>query len=75
MLTGDAAGLVNSINGEGMQYAMQSGRWAAESIITCLGKNDLSAKSLKIFETLSWWIIHKVEFGLSEWMIKVIGSK
>lgn len=51
LLTGDAAGLVNSINGEGMQYAMQSGRWAAESIITCLGKNDLSAKSLKIFET------------------------
>ena len=31
LLTGDAAGLVNSINGEGMQYAMQSGRWAAES--------------------------------------------
>lgn len=51
LLTGDAAGLVNSINGEGMQYAMQSGRWAAESIITCLSRNDLSAKSLKIFET------------------------
>ena len=30
---------------------MQSGRWAAESIITCLSRNDLSAKSLKIFET------------------------
>lgn len=51
LLTGDAAGLVNSINGEGMQYAMQSGRWAAESVIACLSRNDLSAKSLKIFET------------------------
>ena len=51
LLIGDAAGLVNSINGEGMQYAMQSGRWAAESIITCLSLNNLSEKSLKIFET------------------------
>ncbi|MCW3105736.1 MAG: putative electron transfer oxidoreductase [Segetibacter sp.] len=51
LLTGDAAGLVNSINGEGMQYAMQSGRWAAESVIECLSANDLSSKSLRIFET------------------------
>lgn len=51
LLTGDAAGLVNSINGEGMQYAMQSGRWAAESVIECLSLNNLSAESLKIFET------------------------
>lgn len=51
LLVGDAAGLVNSINGEGMQYAMQSGRWAAESTIKCLSSNNLSAKSLKIYET------------------------
>ena len=50
LLIGDAAGLVNSINGEGMQYAMQSGRWAAESIIECLLSNDLSEKSLKIYD-------------------------
>lgn len=50
LLVGDAAGLVHAINGEGMQYAMQSGRWAAESIIKCLSLNDLSAKSLKIYE-------------------------
>jgi len=50
LLTGDAAGLVNSINGEGMQYAMQSGRWAAGSIIKCFTINSLSEKSLKIFE-------------------------
>jgi geranylgeranyl reductase family protein len=51
LLVGDAAGLVNSINGEGMQYAMQSGRWAAESLIQCLTKNNLSSNSLKIYET------------------------
>jgi menaquinone-9 beta-reductase len=50
LLTGDAAGLINSINGEGIQYALQSGRWAAESVIECLSKNDLSARSLRSFD-------------------------
>lgn len=52
MLIGDAAGLVNSINGEGMQYAMQSGRWSAECVIKCLSSNNLSSRSLKIYETI-----------------------
>lgn len=50
LLTGDAAGLINSINGEGIQYALQSGRWAAESIISCFAANDLSGSALKIFD-------------------------
>jgi len=50
LLTGDAAGLVNAINGEGIQYALQSGRWAAECVISCFISNDFSAKSLKIYE-------------------------
>jgi geranylgeranyl reductase family protein len=32
MLVGDAAGAINSFNGEGVSYAMESGRWAAEAI-------------------------------------------
>lgn len=50
LLTGDAAGLVNAINGEGIQYALQSGRWAAESVISCFSSDNLSIKSLKIFD-------------------------
>jgi geranylgeranyl reductase family protein len=50
LLTGDAAGLVNSINGEGIQYALQSGRWAAESAIQCFSENNLSAGALTIFD-------------------------
>jgi geranylgeranyl reductase family protein len=30
MLCGDAAGFINPLNGEGIQYALLSGRWAAE---------------------------------------------
>lgn len=50
LLTGDAAGLINSLNGEGIQYALQSGRWAAESVLSCFSADNLSAKKLKIFE-------------------------
>ena len=38
LLTGDAAGLINSLNGEGIQTALSSGRWAAETLINCLTK-------------------------------------
>jgi flavin-dependent dehydrogenase len=31
MLIGDAAGLINPLNGEGIQYALLSARWAAET--------------------------------------------
>ena len=33
LLVGDAAGLVNPLQGEGISQAMQSGRWAAEAIL------------------------------------------
>jgi menaquinone-9 beta-reductase len=50
LLTGDAAGLINSINGEGIQYALQSGRWAAETVEDCLKRNDLRKRSLRQFD-------------------------
>jgi geranylgeranyl reductase family protein len=50
LLIGDAAGLINSLNGEGIQYALQSGRWAAETVLSCLVSGNLSARKLKMFE-------------------------
>jgi len=47
MLLGDAAGLINPLNGEGIQYAMQSGRWAAQTAISCLRCNDLAGDALE----------------------------
>jgi hypothetical protein len=39
MLAGDAAGFINPLNGEGIQYSLLSGRWAAEQAMQCLA-ND-----------------------------------
>jgi flavin-dependent dehydrogenase len=37
LLVGDAAGLVSPFNGEGISYAMESGRYAAAAIDAALG--------------------------------------
>ena len=49
ILVGDAAGLINPLNGEGIQYALLSGRWAAESVAPLLETDDLTGASLSIF--------------------------
>jgi menaquinone-9 beta-reductase len=49
MLIGDAAGLINPLNGEGIQYALLSARWAAETLAPCLREDDYSARALAPF--------------------------
>jgi len=46
LLAGDAACLINPLNGEGIQAALSSGRWAAEAAAACLAEGDLSARAL-----------------------------
>src|ERR1700730_11076969 len=49
LLIGDAASLINPLNGEGIQYALLSARWAAEALLPCLRDNDFSARALMPF--------------------------
>ncbi len=49
ILAGDAAGLINPLSGDGIQYALLSAGWAAETIIDCMKKNDFSAKALHAY--------------------------
>ncbi len=46
MLIGDAAGLINPLNGEGIQYALLSARWAAETLAAPLRDGDFSQAAL-----------------------------
>jgi menaquinone-9 beta-reductase len=46
VLVGDAAGLINPLNGEGIQYALASGRWAAEMLAEQLAVDALDRHSL-----------------------------
>ncbi|WP_219107191.1 geranylgeranyl reductase family protein [Austwickia sp. TVS 96-490-7B] len=40
LLVGDAGGMVNPFNGEGIDYAMESGRTAAEIIVQAMARGD-----------------------------------
>jgi menaquinone-9 beta-reductase len=40
VLVGDSGGMVNPFNGEGIAYAMESGRIAAEAIVQALGRPE-----------------------------------
>ena len=50
MLLGDAAGLINPLNGEGIQYALHSARWAADIAAGRLASDRLDAASLEGYQ-------------------------
>lgn len=50
MVVGDAAMLVNGIHFEGTNYALISGKFAAETAIESFNKNDFSEKTLSLYK-------------------------
>jgi len=44
LLVGDAGGMVNPFNGEGIAYAMEAGEYAAETVVQALGRPDGPAR-------------------------------
>lgn len=50
LLVGDAAGLINPLSGDGIQYALLSARWASECLVECIAKNDFSLNSLRAYK-------------------------
>ena len=62
MLVGDAVGLVNPLNGEGIQYALLSGRWASEIAISSLTNNDFSKEALSAYPHI---IEKELGYGMS----------
>lgn len=51
MLIGEAAGLINPLSGDGIQYAVLSARWASEDIKMCVKENNFSYSALENFQT------------------------
>ncbi len=51
VLVGDAGGMVNPFNGEGIAYAMESGAMAAETIVQALGRptDDARERALEAY--------------------------
>ena len=50
MLVGEAAGLVNPVTGEGIDYALESAKIAAEHLLSMFAAGDLSSTRLKVYD-------------------------
>jgi menaquinone-9 beta-reductase len=49
MLVGEAAGLTNPFNGEGLQLALCSAKWASETANACLANDNLTEQALSAY--------------------------
>jgi digeranylgeranylglycerophospholipid reductase len=72
LLIGDAAALVNPLNGGGIVNAMTSGILAAGIADRALAENDVSRKRLREYETALWKALGR-ELALS-WRVKKMSS-
>src|SRR5215813_5998857 len=50
-LIGDAAGFINPLSGEGIQYALRSARWCSEALRDVLSGDKLAALELRPYAT------------------------
>jgi menaquinone-9 beta-reductase len=75
LLVGDAGGMVNPFNGEGIAYAMESGRIAAETIVESLAEGSDRARDVRLS---TYPIRLKREWGgyytLGRVFVKLIGN-
>ena len=67
MLIGDAAGLVVGTSGEGIYWAMKSGKCAAETLIHALP--DTSLQALRRYE-YTWWKEYGMMYRFLRWLQK-----
>jgi len=74
VLTGDAAGLINALNGEGIQYALLSGRWAAETISECFRLQKFDAAALMSYKEKIMSDLH-FDMTLSNTVIQFIRNR
>ncbi len=52
ILAGDAGGFISPLTGDGIYQAMVTARYAAEACLDALGKGDLTAKGLALYQKL-----------------------
>ena len=70
LIAGDAAGFVSPISGEGIYYAMDSGRIAADVLHKALGANDFSSDYLARYQKV--W---NNAWGRDLWILRIFANR
>ncbi len=71
LIVGDAAGHIDPLTGEGIQYAMDAGEIAAKTLEEAFEKNDFSESMLKLYQK-RWMKSFGKDFKWSSRMVKVL---
>ncbi|MHA1829213.1 MAG: NAD(P)/FAD-dependent oxidoreductase [Candidatus Heimdallarchaeaceae archaeon] len=74
LVVGDAAGHIDPLTGEGIQYAMDAGEIAAQVLKEAFEAGDFSEKRLKKYQSL-WMKSFGKDFKWSARMVKVLAKK
>jgi geranylgeranyl reductase family protein len=74
MLLGDAAGLINPLNGEGIQYALHSARWAADIAAERLAADRLAAADLRGYQQRVHQSL-RTDMALSRLIVQLIRNR
>lgn len=73
LIVGDAAGHIDPLTGEGIQYAMDAAELAAQTLVEGFAAQDLRATFLKRYQT-RWWNSFGRDFVWSRWLAKACGK-
>lgn len=83
MLCGDAASLIDPFSGEGIETAMESGKFAAEQAIKCFTENNFTAAYLQAYDARVYkkmwpnfknhYILQRI-LGKKVWLINMLIS-
>lgn len=74
LLVGEAAGLINPLSGDGIQYALLSSNWAVETINNSVATDDFSETALNSYSAT----VHKevgYDFALSNLLVQFPRNK
>jgi geranylgeranyl reductase family protein len=69
LLLGDAAGFVNPLTGEGIEFALESGAFAAEAVAEAAARGDFSARGLAGY-TRRWEARFRPGFRLNRRLLR-----
>ncbi|KAG2378228.1 hypothetical protein C9374_008371 [Naegleria lovaniensis] len=73
LVIGDACGLINPITGEGIHYAMDSAKMAADVLGEALKQGDLSKERLKLYQDL-WQYHYENDFYFANKMCVLVAK-
>jgi hypothetical protein len=50
LVTGDAAGMIDPMTGEGIHHAMDGGKMAGQTLLECIKQGNYSAEAMKVYQ-------------------------